>query len=129
MMDDKTAEKIKKAVAPVVGSALSFAVVGAATAIIKKLVVTNVEEKDLKGNTTLSPTEDNVTASKVEASGQDTEASGAKDEVKGQDGELSGLATDAAVGDTEATVMEGGATAARTKAGAADIEVKALKMT
>jgi hypothetical protein len=128
-MDDKTAKMIQQAVAPIVGSAMSFAVVGAASALIKKLVVTNYEEKDLKGNTTLSPTEDNVTASKVEASGQDTEASGAKDEVKGQDGDLSGLATDAAVGDTEATALEGGASAVRTKAGAADIETKALKMT
>jgi hypothetical protein len=128
-MDDKTVKMIQQAVAPIVGSAMSAAVVGAATAIIKKLVVTNVEEKSLKGNTTLSPTEDNVTASKVEASGQDTEASGAKDEVKGQDGDLSGLATDAAVGDTEATALEGGASAVRTKAGAADIETKALKMT
>jgi hypothetical protein len=128
-MDEKISNAIKEAVAPMVGSAMSAALVAAAFAVLKNLTVTNYERKDLTGNKKMSPTEDDVTASKVEASGQDTEASGAKDEVKGQDGDLSGIATDAAVGDTEATVMEGGATAARTKAGAADIEVKALKMT
>jgi hypothetical protein len=39
------------------------------------------------------------------------------------------MRTDAAASNGEATAMDGGATAARTKAGAADIETKALKMT
>ena len=120
---------IKDAVKPIVKSAMTMAVVGAASAVIKNLTVTNYKKTGLTGDTEMKPTEDEVAISKVESSASGTEAALAKDEVTGVDGDLSAAQTEAAAATGEATALESGATAARTKAGAADIETKGLKMT
>jgi hypothetical protein len=128
-LDEKTTKVIKDAVLPIVTSALSSAVAGAAMAVIAKLVVTNYRESNITGDTEMHPTKDESSLSKVETSAIDTDASLGKDEVTAKDGDLSAMRTDAAASNGEATALDGGATAARTKAGAADIETKALKMT
>ena len=128
-MDKETEKMIKEVVAPIVGGALSVAVVGAAAAILTKLLVTNYHNSNITGDKEMHPTKDEMNASKVETSAKDTDASLAKDEVKAKDGDLSAAKTDAKAANTEAKAMDGGAAAARTKAGAADIETKALKMT
>jgi len=128
-MDAETEKMIKEAVAPIVGSAMAAAVVGAATAILMKLAVTNIHESDITGEKEMHPTKDEVDMSKVEATAKDTDASLAKDTMAAKDGDLSAAKTDATAMDTEATALDSGATAARTKAGAADIETKAFKMT
>jgi hypothetical protein len=128
-VDKELTAKIQKAVGPIVGCAAAAMAVGAAMAIISKLLVTNVHESNLTGDTNLQPTKNDTAMSKVEASAKDTDASLAKDEVTAKDGDLSAAKTDAAASNGEATAMDGGATAARTKAGAADIETNALKMT
>jgi len=128
-VDDKTKTMIQDAVGPIVKSALSAALVGAAFALIKKLTVTNFKSSNVAGDKEVHPTEKSTSISKVETSGKDTDASLAKDEVKVKDGDLSASKTDANALTNEATAAESGAAAARTKAGAADIETKALKMT
>jgi hypothetical protein len=127
-LDDETKKVIKELVAPIVGSALSAALVGAATAIILKMIVTNYHETNLKGETDMHPTDDNVTMSKTEASGKDNDASLAKDEMKGKDGDLALMQTDAAGSTTEAKAMNAGATAAKPVAGALDVKTKGLVM-
>ncbi len=128
-MDAETEKKIKDVLMPIVTSAMTVAAVGAATAILEKLVVTNFHESDITGEKEMHPTKDEVNMSKVEATAKDTDASLAKDTVAAKDGDLSAAKTDATAADTEATALDSGATAARTKAGAMDIETKALKMT
>jgi len=128
-LDEKTTKMIETAVAPIVGAAMSAALVGAALAALKMLVATNYKSSDLTGEKAMHPTKDEMVASKVETSAKDTDASLAKDEVKAKDGDLSAARTDAAASNGEATALESGAAAARTKAGAADIETKSLKMT
>ena len=128
-MDKKTADQIKEIVTPIITSAATTALVGAAGALVMKLLVTNYKSSDLTGDKEMHPTTDEMNMSKVETSAKDTDASLGKDEVTAKDGDLSAARTDAAAGNTEATAAESGASAARTKAGAADIETKALKMT
>jgi len=128
-LDQETQDKIKAAVGPLVLSLGTAALFSAAADIIKSLVVTNVKESNLTGDTEMKPTGNDTTINKVETSAKDTDASLAKDEVKAKSGDLSAMNTDAMVTTGEATALESGATAARTKAGAADIETKALKMT
>jgi hypothetical protein len=128
-MDAETEKMIKEAVAPVVTSAMSVAVAGAAAAILTKLSATNIHESDVTGEREMHPTKDEVNMSKVDSSLKDTDASLAKDTVAAKDGELSAMKDDATAMDTEATALDSGASAARTKAGAADIETKAFKMT
>ena len=128
-LTEETKGQIKDLVGPVVGSAMAVAVVGAATAIIAKLTVTNFKNSGLTGDAEMKPTEDEVAISKVESSASGVDAALSKDEVTGVDGDLSAAQTEAVAATGEATALESGAAAARTKAGAADIETKALKMT
>ena len=128
-LDDKTTSMIKKAVTPIVVSATTATIVGAAFIAIKYLTATNYKQSDLTGDKGLHPTKNDTIVSKTEATAKDTDASLAKDEVKAKDGDLSAAKTDGNAMTTEATALESGAAAARTKAGAADIETKALKMT
>ena len=128
-LDEETKDKIKAAVGPLVLSLGTGALFSAAAEIIKALVVTNVKESNLTGDSEMKPTGNDATVNKVETSAKDTDASLAKDEVKAKDGDLSATSTDAKALTTEATAVDSGAAAARTKAGAADIETKALKMT
>jgi len=127
-VDEDLKTRILKETAPLMASA-STAMLVAAVGALASYIGFNIKSSDMTGDKNVQPTKDDVSASKVEASAKDTGASLAKDEVKAKDGDLSAAKTDAVVSAGGATAMEAGATAARTKAGAADIETKALKMT
>jgi hypothetical protein len=127
-LDGKTTDTIKELVAPIVGSALSAALVGAATAVISKLVVTNVQQSDLTGEKGMHPTKNDTSISKTEASAKDNDASLAKDGVKAKDGDLSAAQTDAKAMTTDAKALDSGASAAQPKAGALDVKTKGLVM-
>jgi len=128
-LDSKATQLIKEATEPIIKSALSTALVGAAMAALKMLTVSNYKSNDLTGDKEMHPTKDEMAASKVETSATETDAALNKDEVTAKDGDLSAAQTEAKASTGEATALEGGASAARTKAGAADIETKGLKMT
>ena len=125
---DEKAE-IKDAVTPIITSATTTIAVGFITDVVKLLTTTNYDQKDLRGNTSLSPTEQDVTVSKSEAAGSETEGKLAKDGVSAQDGSIKANETEAKASTGEATAAEAGAQALRTKAGASDIEAKLLKIT
>ena len=122
-------KEIKDAVTPIITSATTTIAVGFITDVVKLLTTTNYDQKDLRGNTSLSPTEQDVTVSKAEASGAETEGQLAKDSVSAQEGSVKANETEAKASAGEATAAEAGAQALRTKAGASDIEAKALKIT
>ncbi|MDR2865647.1 MAG: hypothetical protein LBV68_08565 [Spirochaetaceae bacterium] len=128
-LDPETEDQIKLDVMPIVGSMAATIAVGAAVAILSQFLATNYHTSTMTGDTGLHPTEENMAVSGSEISAKNTEASLAKDAVKAKDGDLSAAKTDAIAAGGEATALESGATACRTKAGASDIEVKALKMT
>ena len=128
-LDKETSDTIKELVAPIVGSALSAALVSAAMAIISKLVVTNYKEHGITGDKEIKPTEDETAISKSELAASETEGKLAQDKVAGTEGEVKANETEARALTGEATAADSGASALRTKAGASDIEVKALKMT
>jgi hypothetical protein len=127
-LDKETSDTIKELVVPIVGSALSVALVGAAMAIISKLVVTNVQQSDLTGDTDMHPTKNDTTINKTEASAKDNDASLAKDGVKAKDGDLSAAQTDAKALTSDAKALDSGASAAQPKAGALDVKTKGLVM-
>ncbi len=103
-------------------------VTAAATLMLKKLLVTNYEKKDLAGNKSYSVTEDEKTLAKSEVEGNKNEGSLANDSVSAQKGKIDAASTDAAAAQTEATAADTGATAMKTKAGAMDVATKALKL-
>jgi predicted lipoprotein with Yx(FWY)xxD motif len=127
-LDKETSDTIKELVAPIVGSALSVALVGAAMAIISKLVVTNYQESDLTGEKGMHPTQNDTSISKTETSAKDNEASLAKDGLKAKDGDLSAAQTDAKALTTDAKALDSGASAVQPKAGALDVKTKGLVM-
>jgi hypothetical protein len=127
-MDKGTEELIKKAVTPIVQSALATALVGGATAIIAKLAVTNYKSSDITGDTEMHPTKNDTSVNKTETSAKDNEASLAKDAVKAKDGDISAAQTDAKALTTDAKALDSGASAAQPKAGALDVKTKALVM-
>ncbi|HAW34405.1 MAG TPA: hypothetical protein DCX19_07295 [Alphaproteobacteria bacterium] len=128
-IDENTKQAIQKVVRPLITSAVAFAAVGAVTAAVSKMLVTNVKESGLTGDKEMKPTDDDMTVSKVETAASETEGKLAKDGVAAQDASVKAAETEAKAATGEATAAETGAQALRTKAGASDIEVKALKMT
>ena len=122
-----TEKAIQEVVRPIVMSAGAFALVAAVGAVISKLVVTNIKESGLTGDKEMKPTEDTMTVSKVETAATETEGQLSKDGVAAQDGSVKAAENEAKAATGEAA--ESGATALRTKAGASDIEAKALKIT
>jgi hypothetical protein len=127
-LDKNTSDTIKELVAPIVGSALSAALVGAAVAVISKLVVTNFKDSNLTGDTEMHPTKNDTSINKTETSAKDNEASLAKDGVKAKDGDLSAAQTDAKALTSDAKALDSGASAAKPKAGALDVKTKGLVM-
>jgi hypothetical protein len=127
-LDLDTNDTIKELVAPIVGSALSAALVGLATAVIKKLVVTNFKDSNITGDTEMHPTKNDTSINKTEASAKDTDAALANDEVKAKDGDLSAAETDAKAMTSDAKALDSGASAAQPKAGALDVKTKGLVM-
>lgn len=120
---------IQNAVRPIIVSVAATSLVAVAGAVISKLLVTNVKKSGLTGEKHLMPTEEKTAISKVETAASETEGSLAKDSLAAQDGSIKAAETEAKAATGEATAAESGATALRTKAGASDIEVKALKIT
>jgi hypothetical protein len=127
-MNERTAEKIKEMLIPIVGSIGASVVVGAAAAIISQLIVTNYKGSDLTGDKEMHPTKSDTSISKAEASAKDNEASLAKDGVKAKDGDLSAAQTDAKAMTSDAKALDSGASAAQPKAGALDVKTKGLVM-
>lgn len=128
-LDPETEECIKKLVTPLITSIGAGAVTGIAAAVISKLIVTNVKESDVSGDKNLKPTEAETTVSKTETAASETEGKLSKDGVSAQQGDIKANETEAKASTAEATAAENGAQAVRTKAGASDIEAKALKIT
>jgi hypothetical protein len=128
-VDAKLKDSIIKSVMPVIGSLATAALVSAAGAVLTKLMVTNYKISTLAGDKSMKPTDDEVTISKSETAGAETEGKLAQDKVAGTNGEIKANETEARAMTGEATAAESGASALRTKAGASDIETKALKMT
>lgn len=128
-MDKDTQQMIEDVVEVIGGSALAMAVTAAAGKIISSLVVTDVEETNLAGKKELHPTQDSTSVSKTDVAASETEGKIDQQGVAAQSGEVKASNTEAAAQTGDATALESGAIAARTKAGAADIETKALKMT
>jgi hypothetical protein len=128
-LDEKTKDAIYEKVGTLIGSMAAGIVVGAAIAILAKLIAVNYKSSTMAGDQELSPTKDEVNISKVDAAASETEGKLAQDKVSGVNGDLAANETDANASTAEATAADSGASALRTKAGAADIESKALKMT
>ena len=115
-------------VKPIIATATAL-VAGALASKIADYIVTNTTRSNLAGNTSIHPTEDTVAISKVETAASEVEGKLAQDKVNAVAGDVKASELDAAASTAEATAADAGATALRTKAGASDIEVKALKMT
>lgn len=128
-MDKELEAKLTAALTPIIASAATTALVAGAMAAIEALVVTNYHKSDLTGDTEMHPTKDETTISQSETAATSTEGKLSKDEVNAQNGDVKASNMDAVATDSEATALEEGASAVRTKAGASDIETKALKMT
>ena len=128
-LSEEDKKEIEAVMEPILSSAVTGLVVSAIASEVKKLTTTNYQESDLTGTRTMRPTEDEVTVSKSEAAGSETEGKLSKDGVSAQDGSIKASETEAKASTGEATAAETGAQALRTKAGASDIQVKALKIT
>ena len=72
-IDENTKQAIQKVVRPLITSAVAFAAVGAVTAAVSKMLVTNVKESGLTGDKEMKPTDDDMTVSKVETAASETE--------------------------------------------------------
>jgi hypothetical protein len=129
-MDVETQEAIDAVVTPLVMSAAAFAITAAAgVALASVFTPTNMHTSGIIGDKEMHPTmtETNISESNVAVSSAEGKIS--HDEVHAQQGEVKASTLDATAQDGEATALESGASAVRTKAGATDIEMKALKMT
>ncbi|MDR1247995.1 MAG: hypothetical protein LBK63_01715 [Treponema sp.] len=128
-LDAKTEEAVKAAVSPQligVGATYGAALVGGA---IAALIAVNYKSSTMAGDNGVHPTNNETGISTVKTSGVETDGALAVDSVEGASGSVKANETDATALTGEATAMDSGATALRTKAGASDIETKALKMT
>ncbi|MDR2759471.1 MAG: hypothetical protein LBB78_08820 [Spirochaetaceae bacterium] len=96
---------------------------------IAGLIAINYKSRTMAGDTEIHPTANATKLSKVETTATETEGKLAYDKVAGVNGEVKAQETEALAAAIEALAMESGASACRTKAGASDIETKALKMT
>jgi hypothetical protein len=128
-MDEDTKSAILAAVGPAIASAAAATVVAGAAAILSELLVTNLEEDTPAGKTGLHPTKESTSMAGADVSGAETEGKLAQDKVAAANGEVKASETEARASTGEATAATSGAAALRTKAGASDIETKALKIT
>jgi hypothetical protein len=128
-VDDDLKGQILGAVAPIVGGSLAAGLAALAASELLALVTTNHEMDTPAGKVELHPTNAKTAMSSTEVEGSKTSGSLAKDDVGAVKGEVAASETEAAAAVQEATAADVGATASRTKAGASDIETKALKMT
>jgi hypothetical protein len=129
-MDKETQDAIDAVVTPLVESAAAFAVAAAAAVIAANIFApTNMHTKGIIGDKELHPTVTATNLSESNVAVSSAEGKLSHDEVHAQQGEVKASTLDATAQDGEATALESGASAVRTKAGATDIEMKALKMT
>jgi hypothetical protein len=128
-VDDDLQGQILAAVGPLIAAPLAGMLVAAATEAILDAITTNHESDTAVGKQELHPTGEDTTMAASEVTGAATEGTLAKDEVAAANGEVKAAETEARASTAEASALTGGAVAVRTKAGASDIEVKALKMT
>jgi hypothetical protein len=126
-MDDKEKAAIIAAVTPLMG--LGAVLAAAAAAMALKYLTTNYRQSSMAGDKEMKPTDDEVTISKSEVAGVETEGKAVQDTVSGLNGEVKAEETEARALTGEATAADSGASALRGKLGAADIETKTLKMT
>jgi hypothetical protein len=128
-LDAETEDAVKSAVSPQlisVGATYGAAIVGGA---IAALIAVNYKSKTMAGDNGVHPTNNETGISTVKTSGVETDGALAQDSVEGASGGVKAGEVEASAQSSEATALDSGATALRTKAGASDIEVKALKMT
>jgi hypothetical protein len=127
-VDEKMKKQILANVMPLIASFGTAALVAAAAAIFTKLSAINFKSSSMAGDKQMKPTDDDVSISKSETAGAEAEGKLAQDKVAGANGEVKAAETEARVQTGEVTASDGGVSALRTKAGATDIETKALKM-
>jgi hypothetical protein len=128
-LDDELKKQITEDVGPIIGSSIAAGLVTAVGAAIMEIVAVNYHSRTMAGDSSIKPTDDDTTISKVETAVTETEGKVAQDKVAATEGEVKANEVEARASSGEATALDSGATAARTKVGAADIETKALKMT
>jgi hypothetical protein len=128
-LDPQLEEAVKNAVGPQLVTAA--AVYGAAIVAggIAAMIGINYKSSTMAGDVGIHPTNNDTSISKVETSAAAADGKIAQDTLAGVNGELKASETEARALTSEATAVTSGAAALRTKAGASDIEVKALKMT
>ena len=127
-VDDDLKKDIIEGVTPIIATAATL-VAGAVISKIAEYIATNITRSGLAGDINIHPTEDTVAISKVEAAASEVEGKLAQDKVNAVAGDVKASELEATAAGAEATAADSGASALRTKAGASDIEVKALKMT
>jgi hypothetical protein len=128
LTDDMKTEILDE-VGPIIASSMAAGLVAAAGAAIIEMVAINYHSSTMAGDTSIKPTDDETTISKVETAATETEGKVAQDKVAASEGEVLANETEARAFTGEAVAAESGASAIRTKEGATDIETKALKMT
>ena len=128
-LSEEDKKEIENATESSLSSVSTAGVVSALSAGVKVLMALNFQDKNISGNKSMTPTDDEVAINKTEAGASETEGKLAKDGVSAQEGSVKASETEAKASTMDATAAEAGAQAVRTKAGASDIEVKALKMT
>lgn len=128
-LSEEDKKEIDGAVESSLSSVSTAGVVSALSAGVKVLMALNFQDKNISGNKAMTPSEEEVAINKTEVGASETEGKLSKDGLAAQEGTVKASETEAKAATTDATAAEAGAQAVRTKAGASDIEVKALKMT
>lgn len=122
------AECVAAKVMPMITTMAMTAVVGEVLKEVAMVTATNQHHSDVTGDHDIHPTKQETELQKNETTASSTDESMAHDDVSAQKGEVDAAETEGKAATGEATAAESGASAVRTKAGASDIETKALKM-
>jgi len=128
-LSEEDKKEIESATESSLSSVSTAGVVSALSAGVKVLMAMNFQDKNISGNKSMTPSEEEVAVNKTDVGASETEGKLSKDGISAQEGNVKAAETEAKASTADATAAESGAQAVRTKAGASDIEVKALKMT
>ena len=128
-LSEEDKKEIENATESSLSSVSTAGVVSAISAGAKVLMALNFQDKNISGNKSMTPSEEDVAINKTDVGASETEGKLSKDGLSAQEATVKASETEAKASTTDATAAEAGAQAVRTKAGASDIEVKALKMT
>ncbi|HIV54730.1 MAG TPA: hypothetical protein H9898_02980 [Candidatus Anaerobiospirillum stercoravium] len=126
-LSPKQTAKIKQIVTDNLSSMMQDAANMLVSAVLKS-IVTHYQKNDLAQSDKKVLNDSKTAATNNETNAEKTEASAADDAVSAQNGEVKAQESEAKANTSEATALESGASAVRTKAGASDIETKAMKM-